>query len=123
MQVLAAFKVMRLDKFPGILLHCIYKSRQSQSFVYLADIPMTFPDIEGLISFERTWFLSNAVLWTPQRAPRPNFFPMTESSWNCCGHDEQLTPASFDTPAMAANSIKLLTGNSHPELAKLVADR
>lgn len=24
---------------------------------------------------------------------------------------------------MAANSIKLLTGNSHPELAKLVADR
>lgn len=24
---------------------------------------------------------------------------------------------------MSANSIKLLTGNSHPELAKLVADR
>lgn len=24
---------------------------------------------------------------------------------------------------MAANSIKLLTGNSHPELAQLVADR
>lgn len=24
---------------------------------------------------------------------------------------------------MATNSIKLLTGNSHPELAKLVADR
>lgn len=24
---------------------------------------------------------------------------------------------------MASNSIKLLTGNSHPELAKLVADR
>ena len=27
------------------------------------------------------------------------------------------------TPVMATNSIKLLTGNSHPELAKLVADR
>lgn len=26
-------------------------------------------------------------------------------------------------PIMAANSIKLLTGTSHPELAKLVADR
>ncbi len=26
-------------------------------------------------------------------------------------------------PTMATNSIKLLTGNSHPELAKLVADR
>lgn len=28
-----------------------------------------------------------------------------------------------DDEEMATNSIKLLTGNSHPQLAKLVADR
>lgn len=34
------------------------------------------------------------------------------------------TSLLFHTPhIMATNSIKLLTGNSHPELAQLVADR
>ena len=35
----------------------------------------------------------------------------------------KLTGETFDPAAMATNSIKLLTGNSHPQLAKLVADR
>jgi hypothetical protein len=39
------------------------------------------------------------------------------SSW-------ERTSLLFHTPyIMATNSIKLLTGNSHPELAQLVADR
>lgn len=35
----------------------------------------------------------------------------------------QVRYLSHPFTTMATNSIKLLTGNSHPELAKLVADR
>jgi len=34
-----------------------------------------------------------------------------------------VTTSAFDSAVMATNSIKLLTGNSHPELAKAVAKR
>ncbi|KAL8734727.1 MAG: hypothetical protein Q9181_003116, partial [Wetmoreana brouardii] len=37
--------------------------------------------------------------------------------------DLELIATGAGPPVMATNSIKLLTGNSHPELAKLVADR
>lgn len=36
---------------------------------------------------------------------------------------DPLAPVPHPRSKMATNSIKLLTGNSHPELAKLVADR
>lgn len=48
------------------------------------------------------------------------FSPHSEIEADTYDH-EALTP--IISPAMATNSIKLLTGNSHPELAKLVADR
>jgi hypothetical protein len=34
-----------------------------------------------------------------------------------------ITTSSLNDAGMASNSIKLLTGNSHPDLAKAVADR
>lgn len=39
------------------------------------------------------------------------------------GHASSVTTSPLDYAGMASNSIKLLTGNSHPDLAKAVADR
>lgn len=38
-------------------------------------------------------------------------------------HVSAVTASSLDYAGMASNSIKLLTGNSHPDLAKAVAAR
>lgn len=38
-------------------------------------------------------------------------------------NDHPITSTSSSLTAMATNSIKLLTGNSHPVLAKAVADQ
>jgi hypothetical protein len=38
-------------------------------------------------------------------------------------NDPPITTTSSSLGAMASNSIKLLTGNSHPALAKAVADQ
>lgn len=59
--------------------------------------------------------------------PVPGF--SREKVWARCDQraNSQLAASSstvsIPTPAMATNSIKLLTGNSYPELARLVADR
>lgn len=48
----------------------------------------------------------------------------TSKSFDC--NDTQLSTATTPSPhtiTMATNSIKLLTGNSYPQLAQLVADR
>ena len=52
-------------------------------------------------------------------------FSMTEDPYtHPTIHDAPSTAAnSDDISGMATNSIKLLTGNSHPQLAKDVADR
>jgi hypothetical protein len=51
-------------------------------------------------------------------------FPMTELSEEIHTHnDHPITTTSSSLAAMATNSIKLLTGNSHPVLAKAVADQ
>jgi hypothetical protein len=52
------------------------------------------------------------------------FFPMTERSEEIHVHDDHpITTTSSSPGVMASNSIKLLTGNSHPALAKDVADQ
>jgi hypothetical protein len=69
-----------------------------------------------------------------KRLPRLDFFPrggftyflspMTEHSQEI--HDQNDHPITTTSPSpvvMASNSIKLLTGNSHPALAKAVADQ
>jgi len=50
---------------------------------------------------------------------------MMELSEEIHAHDDDhpITTTSSSTGAMASNSIKLLTGNSHPVLAKAVADQ
>jgi hypothetical protein len=49
---------------------------------------------------------------------------MTEQSEEIHIHnDHPITTTSSSLAAMATNSIKLLTGNSHPVLAKAVADQ
>jgi hypothetical protein len=49
---------------------------------------------------------------------------MMELSEEIHVHDDHpITTTSSSTGAMASNSIKLLTGNSHPMLAKAVADQ
>lgn len=49
---------------------------------------------------------------------------MTELSREIHTHnDHTITTTSSSRGAMASNSIKLLTGNSHPALAKAVADQ
>jgi hypothetical protein len=68
---------------------------------------------------------------TCERLPRLDFsregsisFPMTEHSQEIHDHnDDPITTTSPSPGAMATNSIKLLTGNSHPALAKAVADQ
>ena len=52
----------------------------------------------------------------PKRQVRDRFF-LESHDLNVSGFSPLLTST------MASNSIKLLTGNSHPELAQLVADR
>ena len=58
--------------------------------------------------------------------PRHNIFTlhMSDSSLDLeiAQHDPTITSA-LDSAGMATNSIKLLTGNSHPQLAKAVAER
>ena len=52
------------------------------------------------------------------------FFPMAEPPEEFHAHDDDpITTTSLSSSAMASNSIKLLTGNSHPVLAKAVADQ
>jgi len=69
---------------------------------------------------------------TLKRLPRPGlsrgrvpiFLPMTELSLEIHAHnDHTITTTPRSLGAMASNSIKLLTGNSHPALAKSVADQ
>ena len=49
---------------------------------------------------------------------------MTESFEEVYAHnDPSIIKISSSSGAMASNSIKLLTGNSHPVLAKAVADQ
>lgn len=52
------------------------------------------------------------------------FFPtMDTTKENHVQDDHPITTTSSSLAPMASNSIKLLTGNSHPALAKAVADQ
>ena len=48
---------------------------------------------------------------------------LTSAGLDFAQHDSTITTSASDHVDMATNSIKLLTGNSHPSLAKAVAQR
>lgn len=50
-------------------------------------------------------------------------FAMNRSSYSFITQHVPSVNTNITSYGMASNSIKLLTGNSHPELAKLVASR
>jgi hypothetical protein len=78
-------------------------------------------------TFSEEWWIPKVDFSATRHPPQPILSPEALVGWHITcqkgKRDQREQTTHTHSPTMATNSIKLLTGNSHPVLASLVAER